>query len=55
VNDLTTEPETGGSGNIGENKMQDTIRDTLISVILMAPVAGVVVYKRRNIRKQEVK
>ncbi|MHA2216791.1 MAG: hypothetical protein ACXADW_08255, partial [Candidatus Hodarchaeales archaeon] len=55
VNDLTTEPETGGSGKTGENKMQDTIRDTLISVILMAPVAGVVVYRRRNTRKQEVK
>jgi hypothetical protein len=55
VNDLTTEPETGGSGNTSGNKMQETIRDTLISVILMAPVTGVVVYKRRNARKQEVK
>jgi hypothetical protein len=55
VNDLTTEPETGGSGSTGKNKMQDAIRDTLISVILTTPVAGVVVYRRRNARKQEVK
>jgi imidazole glycerol phosphate synthase subunit HisF len=55
VNDLTTEPETGGSGSTGNNKMQDAIRDTLISVILTTPVAGVVVYRRRNARKQEVK
>jgi hypothetical protein len=51
VNDLTTEPETGGSGSTNKNKMQDAIRDTLISVILTTPVAGVVVYRRRNTRK----
>ena len=52
VTDLSTEPQTGGSGETNGDKMQDTIRDTLISLILMTPVGGVVAYRKRKSLKK---
>lgn len=52
LTDLSTEPQTGGTGGTDDNRMQDTIRDTLISMILMIPVTAVVAFKkRRGIKK----
>jgi len=48
MSDLTIDPVTTGEGDTPDNSMLNAIRDTLISVVFMAPVGGVVVYKKRK-------